>query len=238
MADAMIDETSGHCTHEEGNCGSPAAIPFFISFQVVGSFVFLNLVVAVILENFEKLANVDSNLVSTSDLEIFSEAWAIYDPDADNYIPVTDVPDLLLMVPKPLGVKGKPKRHAVKMCLLLRLETRDGEVAFQDLLKAIIDNNYLQSGADIEEFKEVVPGVIMPPLAIGGGAEKKVEEESKEKKVVPLDQIFGQQIFEQEETKKVLRDMMTRAKRRIDMRGGPADPSTYQQVYVDDGYTP
>ena len=48
----MIDEASGMCSHAEGNCGSHAAIPYFISFQIVGSFVFLNLVVAVILENF------------------------------------------------------------------------------------------------------------------------------------------------------------------------------------------
>ena len=52
MADAMLDESTGKCSEAEGDCGSWVAIPYFISFQVIGSFVFLNLVVAVILENF------------------------------------------------------------------------------------------------------------------------------------------------------------------------------------------
>ena len=34
MADAMMDEASGKCTEAEGNCGSPAAIPYFVSYQV------------------------------------------------------------------------------------------------------------------------------------------------------------------------------------------------------------
>ena len=58
MAAAMIDESSGKCTNAAGDCGSPVAIPYFISFQVVGSFVFLNLVVAVMdfLQNHLKVA--------------------------------------------------------------------------------------------------------------------------------------------------------------------------------------
>ena len=123
--------------HRRPRSSAPSSsfLPYILTYlltylpQIIGSFVFLNLVVAVILENFEKMSNVNSNLVSASDLELFSEAWAVYDPDADNYIPVTDVPELLLKVPPPLGVKGRPKRHAVKLCLLLRLETRDGQVS-------------------------------------------------------------------------------------------------------------
>ena len=34
MADAMKDEASGKCVMAEGNCGSLASIPFFITFQV------------------------------------------------------------------------------------------------------------------------------------------------------------------------------------------------------------
>ena len=283
MGAAMIDADSGKCSVEAGDCGSGIAVPYFITFQIIGSFVFLNLIVAVILENFANLYNIDTTLVSSYDLEMFSEAWQEvcpcprpwpvarpcapacpcpcvhparpspsraprappawtqrtdvpmpmplqqFDPDADNYIPIEDVPNLLLKVPKPLGVKGRPKRHAVKLCLLLRLETRDGEVAFADLLKAIIDNNYMQSGADLDEFKEVAPGVVMPPLMPG----KKKEFSGS---VVPLEQIFGKQIFESESVKTMFRNMLKRARKRIDDRGGPADPKTYVQVYVKGGF--
>ena len=51
MADATIDPSSGLCSEAEGNCGSTLAIPYFISFQIIGVFVLVNLIVAVILEN-------------------------------------------------------------------------------------------------------------------------------------------------------------------------------------------
>ena len=35
MTDAMKDEASGACSHADGDCGSVAAIPYFISFQVL-----------------------------------------------------------------------------------------------------------------------------------------------------------------------------------------------------------
>ena len=60
MADAMVAPSQRALLGREGNCGSSVAIPYFISFQIVGSFIFLNLVVAVILENFAKLSNVNA----------------------------------------------------------------------------------------------------------------------------------------------------------------------------------
>ena len=235
MADAMVDESSGHCSRVAGDCGSAASVPYFISFQIVGSFIFLNLVVAVILENFAKLHNVDTKLVSASDLELFSEAWAIYDPDADNYIPVTDVPDLLLLLPRPLGLKGKSKRQAVKLCMLLDLQTRNGEVAFADLLQEIVNNNYVQSGADLEELKEVVPGVVVPPVKIGGGLQPR-RPLAEEVAAVSLNLIFSQKVFEQPHVKAMFLRMLGRARQRIEARGGPADPATYIQVYVKGGF--
>jgi hypothetical protein len=62
MGDALVDEP--FCSRPGGDCGSHAAIPYFIGFQLLGSFVFLNLVVAVILENFSSLGNVKTDLVS------------------------------------------------------------------------------------------------------------------------------------------------------------------------------
>merc|ERR1719498_2217698 len=75
MDDAMISEERG-CdpAPEDGSpsdCGSPLALPYFISFTVIGSFVMLNLVVAVILENFTSLGNVNPDLVSPDDITDF-----------------------------------------------------------------------------------------------------------------------------------------------------------------------
>ena len=142
MGSAMVSEASGACVQADGDCGSLAAIPYFISFQIIGSFIFLNLVVAVILENFATLHFVSPELVSSADLETFSDAWSIYDPEAvcypslqpstcptspttwllrppvpcalqTNFMPMSKLPEMLLLVPRPLGVKvcDLPRSH-------------------------------------------------------------------------------------------------------------------------------
>ena len=55
MRDAMVHQDSGDCSDADGNCGSLVAIPYFVSFQILTTFVFLSLIVAVILENFTGL---------------------------------------------------------------------------------------------------------------------------------------------------------------------------------------
>ena len=150
MDDAMVTEERG-CDPEAvpTDCGSPIAIPYFISFTVIGSFVMLNLVVAVILENFTALGNVNGDLVSANDIADFKEAWGFYDPDADGMIPVVDLPKLLCDLPPPLGLKGtKEQGRPLKVCLRLGLmQVRnavngDPEVAFKPVLDALIQRNY------------------------------------------------------------------------------------------------
>jgi hypothetical protein len=107
MSDCRASPESSSCTVEEGNCGTAAAIPYFVSFQVLGSFVMLNLVVAVILENFTTLGNVNPNLISSNDIANFKEAWAEIDPDANGLAPIADLAKVLNELPPPMGFKGK-----------------------------------------------------------------------------------------------------------------------------------
>jgi hypothetical protein len=152
MADAMVHESSGHCSEAEGNCGTPLAVAYFISFQVIGTFVFLNLVVAVILENFTSVGAGNPDLVSTQDLERFKESWALFDPDADFFMPAADLPRLMLMLPPPLGLEGTPagqsaqaERRAVKQCMQLELKQYNGDVAYLEVLNALIELNFRQN---------------------------------------------------------------------------------------------
>ena len=166
MSDAMVDETSGRCSHEQRNCGSAAAIPFFITFQIIGCFVFVNLIVAVILENFATLHNINPALISSGDLELFGEAWAELDPDGDGYIPLDTLPNLFMKLPSPMGMKGKSELRATQLCMRLQLsQTRDGEVRFRDVLLELIDNNYFRSGKlNSTEFYELAPVLNVPGL--------------------------------------------------------------------------
>jgi len=74
MHGCMITPGDSGCTLAAGDCGSSAAVAYFVSFQFLGSFVLLNLVVAVILENFTSLGHVNPDLVSSNDIANFREA--------------------------------------------------------------------------------------------------------------------------------------------------------------------
>ena len=160
MTDAMVDEQSGGCVEAEGNCGSWIAIPYFISFQILGSFIMLNLVVAVILENFSSIGGANPDLVTGSDLERFREIWARFDPDADFYIRVEALPQLVASLPPPMGLQGTVHgggaaelRAARKLCTALHLQQYDGkmgEVAYIDVLNALIKHNFTSKNVSVD----------------------------------------------------------------------------------------
>ena len=153
MDDAMINEERG-CDPKPldgspSDCGSPLALPYFVSFVIVGNFIFLNLVVAVIIDNFTALGKQNPDLVSASDILDFKDAWGLYDPDADGKIPVKDLPDLLMGLRPPLGLLGSsllsgtnPRAKVLRFCLTLQLHQRDGMIEFKTTLDALIKKNY------------------------------------------------------------------------------------------------
>lgn len=147
MTDAMLSAETGLCEVAAGSCGSAIAIPYFVSFELIGSFVLLNLVVAVILENFSSLGSLNPDLVSPADVEAFKESWVEFDPDADNYIPASDLPELVLCLPPPMGLKGiGDERAAIKLCLKLSMTQYEGRVAFQEVLNALTRRPFLEKG--------------------------------------------------------------------------------------------
>ena len=163
MVDAAVVESTGLCTEAKGDCGGPGALPYFISFMIIGCFVVLNLVVAVILDNFSSLGKVRSDLVSAGDIDTFKEAWTLFDPDADQKIPAADLPNLVLSVAPPLGLMGVGDRtRALRLCIGLEVRapgggTRklrcdvNGEVGFVEVLDALIRRSYKAVDAELPE---------------------------------------------------------------------------------------
>jgi hypothetical protein len=90
-------------------------MPYFISFMLIGVFVMLNLVLAIVLEKFlsvwqrreeseERGRLCLPPLVSTDDVHEFAELWAEYDPDASGKLPMEILPQLMLRLRRPLGL--------------------------------------------------------------------------------------------------------------------------------------
>merc|ERR1719502_1884813 len=91
------------CTEAAGDCGNPyAAVSFFVSFEVLSSFVILNMMIALILEEYSKTINREKHKVNPEDAERFVEAWAKYDPFATGRMHVRHLRVFIRDLPPPL----------------------------------------------------------------------------------------------------------------------------------------
>ena len=65
---------------------------------------------------------------------------ADFDPDAEQKIPGSDLPDLVSRIPPPMGVAGQDKRKALRFCMTLNLKQEpNGDVGFQDVMDALVN---------------------------------------------------------------------------------------------------
>ena len=66
MHDAMVTAESGGCSEARGDCGHPAAaIPFFVTYVTLSTFIVLKMMIALIIDNFTAALNRDKTAVST-----------------------------------------------------------------------------------------------------------------------------------------------------------------------------
>ena len=148
MEDCMVDQARG-CDPAEGNCGSWVALPFFLTYLLIATFVVINLVIAVVLENFTMLGSQDPNMITGNDIDVFKEVWAEFDPDANGMVPVVDLPALVARVPPPLGLGGVDQRKCARFCMNLEISPVNGEVKFKDMLDALVNKNFAEHGEEL-----------------------------------------------------------------------------------------
>ena len=67
------------CSNSYGNCGTIAAIPYFITYILIVSIILLNLFTAVIIETFEATHNQEDWKLSPQALEQFVTLWWVKD---------------------------------------------------------------------------------------------------------------------------------------------------------------
>ena len=191
MHDAMVTPEFGGCSWEDGNCGSWLAVPFFVSFVLLTTFIVLKMMIALILENYLKTLRRDRNSVQPDDAEAFVEAWSVFDPSACGWIRARDAVDFVKSLPAPLGLSpnnvpsGVVKRvHVQKYVFQLDLRplqaasTGELVVNFKQFLAAIVrDANRVKSAGrtkqqvetalnslhdEGEESKKLTPRVVEP----------------------------------------------------------------------------
>ena len=177
MHDAMVKPTEftaddqARCSVDKGDCGSPsAAIFFFVSFQVLSSFVILNMMIALILEEYSKSVNREKHRVNPDDAEAFVDLWAEYDPYASGRMHVRHLHSFIKGLPPPLGLDkrnyaGRVIRDSDVSAHIAGLEQVEAypsaqngapEVVFNEILQALSRTVLKEVEAEVEKLSGAV----------------------------------------------------------------------------------
>ena len=110
MHDAMVSADGAtaaaelRCTVERGDCGSWLAVPFFVSYVILSTFIIIKMMIVLIIENFALALRRDQNALQPESAESFVEIWSTYDPDATGRVHVKHLVPMLRRLPPPLGL--------------------------------------------------------------------------------------------------------------------------------------
>jgi len=153
MHDAMV--TGDDCTksyvhtcsdntsfEQPSTCGSEWGAPlYFLSFFILSSLLMLNLLVAIILDNFGDTQTFENCAVQHEDLMKFAQHWSEFDPKATGFIEGSHLQKLIRGLPQPLGVLDidvDEQVHAAKMkARRMDIPDRGGKVSFNETLSAL-----------------------------------------------------------------------------------------------------
>ena len=112
------------------------SVIYFCSFVVMCAFLLLNLVIAVIIGNFEE-ASIDY-MVNKDTVRNFITCWKTLDPNATHYIDAEQIIDLVEMLDPPLGVKGDGEKTGTDGILTqLHIVIRARKIHFLETLHAL-----------------------------------------------------------------------------------------------------
>ncbi|KAG9349573.1 hypothetical protein JZ751_028021, partial [Albula glossodonta] len=140
MHDCMVQPP--FCTPDkhrywETDCGNYAgALMYFCSFYVIIAYIMLNLLVAIIVENFSLFYSTEEDqLLSYNDLRHFQIIWNMVDDKREGVIPTSRVKFLLRLLRGRLEVDlDKDKLLFKHMCYEMERLHNGGDVTFHDVL--------------------------------------------------------------------------------------------------------
>ena len=156
MSDAMVTPEYG-CDPDAvpSDCGSVAAIPFFVSYVIFGAFVLMNLIVAVMLDSFADLTAIDPELASKLDIGDFNDAWTSIDIGNKGELEFNEIASVVLRMAPPLGFEGTTDHDGAR-AFLASLALRDGPLRYRTVLNALIAHSFHTKDHEIPKELAVV----------------------------------------------------------------------------------
>ncbi|CAH1782033.1 unnamed protein product [Owenia fusiformis] len=124
----------------ESDCGNfAAALVYFCSFYIIITYIVLNLLVAIIMENFSLFySNEEDALLSYNDIRQFQNTWSLVDVNRKGFIPVKRVKFVLRLLKGRLEVDLEKDRLLFKhMCYEIERLHGGADVTFHDVLSML-----------------------------------------------------------------------------------------------------
>ncbi|XP_012170378.1 sodium leak channel NALCN isoform X6 [Bombus affinis] len=142
MHDCMIQPP--YCTpaanYWETDCGNfHASLIYFCTFYVIITYIVLNLLVAIIMENFSLFySNEEDALLSYADIRNFQNTWNVVDNHQKGFIPVKRVKFILRLLKGRLETDPQKDRLLFKhMCYELEKLNNGEDVTFHDVINML-----------------------------------------------------------------------------------------------------
>jgi hypothetical protein len=113
-------------------CGTVLGYPFFISFTSFVSIVLMNIIIAVILEGFQAMEQIESYEIYKTQVKIAAKAWLKVDLAATGYLTLHQAAAVMGQVPQPVGFAPRPVNKVQHQ--LRYLPIYNGKVHFRDVV--------------------------------------------------------------------------------------------------------
>ncbi|XP_041352774.1 sodium channel protein para-like isoform X1 [Gigantopelta aegis] len=138
----------------EGQCGEyMVAVMYLVSYLVISFLVVVNMYIAVILENFSQATEEVQQGLTPDDFDMYYEKWEKYDPDATEYINLSELSDFVDFLEEPLRLPKPNHFMLVKLDIAI---CESDMVHCKDILDALT-KNFLGT-TETELPPEVKPG--------------------------------------------------------------------------------
>merc|ERR1719502_42826 len=150
-------------------CGSNASYAYFVFFNLVIAFVFLNLFIGVILDGFAA-AKEQGSAISAAEFEQFQLHWAKFDPEANGYMRATDIKEFIRTLFAPWGFDGLRVDPVA-------LKRKVAELKLKKLKRDIGDDHHVEVVMYIEVLHKLVKYLLSHKIEKVQGADDEVEGE-------------------------------------------------------------
>ncbi|KAK3265242.1 hypothetical protein CYMTET_26061, partial [Cymbomonas tetramitiformis] len=119
-----------NCDNDKGDCGNEFAVVYIVSFILLVYFIIMNIIMAVVLDEFSLAQKEYTRLMSKDILACFQSSWTKYDLVGSGFIPAEHIFDVMMELPAPIGLSKHTWLPGMFLPLATKLQLPVYQVAF------------------------------------------------------------------------------------------------------------